>query len=276
MKRPLGVCTWTYGPVPLVDIAKSLRRLSYDGVELHGDLDVFSPREAQTILSDQGLKIFSLTPSNVDIAHPDVKIRGPAIEYFKRLIDFSAELGGPIVSIHGLVGRVRAISSQEEEYGLLCKGVSELARLATDYKVPLVHEVLNRYESHLINTGAEAIQFMADTGCSSVRPLLDTYHMNIEEADLSRTVEEVGEHLGLFHIADTNRRGLGLGHLDVPPLMSALDKIEYVGPVIVECTAAGPDPFTPVKGQGYIDVLEQFLIRTRNILKQEFPEADLS
>ncbi|GBQ65700.1 sugar phosphate isomerase/epimerase [Ameyamaea chiangmaiensis NBRC 103196] len=273
MKRSLGVCTWTYGPVPLAQIARSLRRLSYDGVELHGDLDAFSAREAQKILSDQGLDVFSLTPGDVDIAHPDAVVRGAGVDYFRRLIDFAAELDAPIVSVHGKVGRVRALESQQAEYRLLCEGVAQLARHARACGVPLVFEVLNRYESHLINTGAQALALMAETGCEAVRPLLDAYHMNIEEADLPGAIRHVGSSLGLFHIADTNRQGLGLGHLDVAGVLTALDQVSYRGPIIVECTAAGPDPFTPVKNADYLSELENFLERTHRHISQHTQEA---
>ena len=73
MDRPLGVCTWTYGPRPLTEIAGSLAQLGFDGVELHGDLEAFRPDEVRALLADHGLRAFSLTPANVDVAHPDAK-----------------------------------------------------------------------------------------------------------------------------------------------------------------------------------------------------------
>ncbi len=47
----------------------------------------------------------------------------------------------------------------------------------------LAMEVLNRYEAHLLNTAAQALEFVVDVGADNVGLLLDAYHMNIEEAD---------------------------------------------------------------------------------------------
>ena len=44
---------------------------------------------------------------------------------------------------------------------------------------------------------------------------------------------------------------MGRGHTDFAGLLRALRAISYDGSIIVECTAAGPDPFTPVKGPNW-------------------------
>ena len=76
LSRPqLGVCTWTFGDLSLPEIAAFLAELDFDGVELAGDLSRYTAREAGQILQDHGLTVFSLTPQNVDLAHPDTAVR---------------------------------------------------------------------------------------------------------------------------------------------------------------------------------------------------------
>ncbi|MCB8876088.1 sugar phosphate isomerase/epimerase family protein [Acidisoma silvae] len=264
MQRKLGVCTWTYGPRPLAEVAASLARLGYDGVELHGDLDSFEPVATARLLADHGLTILSLTPADCDPAHPHSAIRQTAIDYYRRLIDFAAATGSqPIVSFHGLVQRIKPISSQAGEYTHLVDSVRAVDSYAASAGVPMVYEVLNRYESHLINTGAQALQLLGDADATAMRVLLDAYHMNIEEADLPGAIRHVGGKLGLFHVADSNREGVGRGHTDFTSIMQALDAIGYTGPIIVECTAAGPNPFTPVKDGDYLAQQELFLGESR-------------
>ena len=41
----------------------------------------------------------------------------------------------------------------------------------------------------------------------------------------------------------------------------------YAGDVIVECTAAGPDPFTPVKGSGWRDQVRRYAVESLRLLK---------
>lgn len=271
MKRALGVCTWTYGPRDLRMIAASLASLGFDGVELHGDLETFRPGETTNLLADHGLAILSLTPGDCDPAHPDPETRQAAIDYYRRLIDFAAAVrdaggGAPIVSFHGLVTRIKPIAAQAKEYSWLVDSIRAVDAHATSNGVDLVYEVLNRYESHLINTGAQALAVLRDAEARAMRVLLDTYHMNIEERDLAETIRTVGDRLGLFHVADSNREGIGHGHTDFAPVISALDDIGYTGPIIVECTATGPNPFTPVKGEDDLQVLEGFLSDSRTWL----------
>jgi D-psicose/D-tagatose/L-ribulose 3-epimerase len=255
-----------FGDLPLDEIARRLGVLGYDGVELMGDLPAYSPAEAGRILRDRGLEVFSLTPENVDLAHPDPDTQGAAIDYYLRLLDFAAALGQPLVSCHGCVGRVRAISSQAEERALFVKAVRQIANRARAQGLRIVMEVLNRYEAHLLTTAGEALDFVADVGVDNVGILLDAYHMNIEEASPATALRQAGGKLGLYHAADSNRQAIGRGHTDFRAQLAALADIGYKGPIIMECTAPGPDPFTAIKDENSLLWLESFLAESRTWL----------
>jgi len=246
-----GACTWIFGDEPLEEIATRLSALGCDGLELMGDLRLYRAREVKAILSDHGLDALSITPESVDLAHPDRSVRDEAVDYYLRLLDFAAELGSPVVGCHGAVGRIRAIGTYEEERAAYVESVRRIARRGKELGLRLAMEALNRYESHLLNTAEEAMRFVKEVGSPNVGILLDTYHMNIEEGDLRGAILEARERLFLFHVADSNRRGIGRGHIDFIGLYRALAQIGYDGPIVLECTASGPDPFTPVKGPGW-------------------------
>jgi len=258
-QHPLAVCTWIYGDLPLATIAARLQRLGFDGVELMGDLSAYEPAAAQAILADHGLRVFSITPDNVDLAHPDAKVRDAAVDYYLRLLDFAAALGQPLVSCHGFVGRIRALSTVAEEWDLFREAVQQLAAAAQARGLRLVIEVLNRYESHLINTAATALDFIQAVDAPNVGILLDAYHMNIEEADPAAALQLAGPRLWLYHAADSNRQAIGRGHTDFVSQLAALEAISYQGPIILECTAPGPDPFTAIKDADSRDWLDTYL-----------------
>jgi len=266
--RLLGVCTWTFGDPPLADIAQRLSALGYDGVELMGNLEAYRPTEAVQILHNHNLQVFSLTPDNVDLAHPDDAVRAEAVDYYLRLLDFAAALGQPLVSCHGYVGRIRPVSNMAEERALLVQTVRQIAERAGELDLRLVIEVLNRYEAHLVNTAAEAVKFVNDVGADNVGILLDAYHMNIEEADPAEAIRQAGSRLWLYHAADSNRQGIGRGHIDFASQLSALSGINYRGPIVLECTAPGPDPFTAIKTEDSIEWLETYLRESQFWLRQ--------
>ncbi|MCR2762491.1 sugar phosphate isomerase/epimerase [Microbacterium sp. zg.B48] len=115
--------------------------------------------------------------------------------------------------------------------------VSTLKDLAVEAQgkgMTLGLEVCNRYETNVINTAADAMRLADDIGCDNVVIHLDTYHMNIEEDDFSRSVRLVGDRLGYVHIGENHRGFLGSGHLDFTEFFHALADIAYAGPITFE------------------------------------------
>ena len=256
LMRKLGCCTWIFGAAPLDEIAARAVRSGLDGVELHGDIDGIDPVAAAATFAAEGLEIFSITPGDADISHPDAAVRAAALAYYERLMDWAAALGGPLVGCHGLVARVRPIATQQAEDAALVAAVRTICGFAEARGLAVVYEILNRYESHQIRTVAEGLDLLAGVGAANLRLLADAYHMNIEEADPAAALRQAGAALGLYHAADSNRCGLGEGHVDFAAQITALDAIGYGGPVILEVAAPGPDPFTPDKGAGFRDIVE--------------------
>lgn len=95
-------------------------------------------------------------------------------------------------------------------------------------------EVVNRYESNVLNTAAQAVEFCKRVGAPNVKVHLDTYHMHIEEADIEAAIVETGPMLGYFHIGESNRGYLGAGSLDFDRVFRGLAKAEYQGPITFE------------------------------------------
>jgi D-psicose/D-tagatose/L-ribulose 3-epimerase len=266
-KMRYGVCNWIFGDEDLATSASFLAEAGFDGVELKGDLRLYRPSEVTGILSDHGLAVLSLTPDNVDLAHPDAATRDEALDYYLRLVDFAAAVGSPVISCHGTVGRIRALAGFDEEYRYFLSGVRRIAARAAELNLRLVMEVLNRYESHLLNTAAQALMFVTDVGAANVGILLDAYHMNIEEEDPAGAILDAGDRLFLFHATDSNRQSVGRGHTDFSALTRALHRVGFTGDVIIECTAAGPDPFTPVKGDGWLAEVRRYARESLRLLR---------
>jgi D-psicose/D-tagatose/L-ribulose 3-epimerase len=262
-----GACSWTFGDEPLADTAAQLASFGFDGLELLGDLGRYEPGHVKRVLSDHGLAVLSLTPENVDLAHPDPALRAAAVDYYYRLLDLAAALGNPVVCCHGAVGRVRAVSTHAEEWGYYVEGVRSVGQRAQGHGLSMAMEVLNRYEAHMLNTAREALRFVAEVGVNDVGILLDAYHMNIEEVDVRSAILAVGERLFLFHAADSNRQGVGRGHTDFLGVMRSLHDIGFDGAVIVECSASGPDPFTPVKAPGWREEVARYAQESVRLLR---------
>jgi len=261
-----GVCTWTFGDRPLADVARRVADLGLDGVELAGDLSL-DPRQTRRLLADHGLAVLSITPEDVDICHPDPSVRRPAVDYYLRLVDWAAELGAPLISCHGAVGRVRAVTTYAEERRLYLEAVGQIAARAREAGLRVALELLNRYEAHLLHTVAEGLDFLAELSVDNVGLLVDAYHANIEEPDLPLAIWRAGDRLFLFHVADSNRQAVGRGHTDFIAAVRALHAISYEGDIIFECVPPGPDPFTAGKGPDSVVILEAYLRESLALMK---------
>ena len=95
-------------------------------------------------------------------------------------------------------------------------------------------EVVNRYETNLLNTGAEGVEMVKRIGSDNVYVHLDTYHMHIEESGLSNAIRACGDHLGYFHVGESHRGYLGSGNIDFQDIFRALAEISYSGPITFE------------------------------------------
>ncbi len=112
--------------------------------------------------------------------------------------------------------------------------IRELAQEAANAGIPIGLEFVNRYESNLLNTARQTLDFIEDVGSENLYVHADAYHMNIEETDYRTPILECGERLGYVHVGESHRGYLGSGTIDFPEFFGALREINYVGPITFE------------------------------------------
>ena len=136
--------------------------------------------------------------------------------------------------------------------------VCSLAETAEENDVTLVIEPLNRYESCIVNTAEDALRFVKEVNHRRVKALLDTYHMNIEEADLHQAFLTLHDWVEVVHFADSNRQALGQGHIDFSKVVSGMKAIGFDKTIVLECTAPGPNPFKADKGERTAQIMSEY------------------
>lgn len=112
--------------------------------------------------------------------------------------------------------------------------VRTVAKIAESYGIDYCLEVLNRFEGYLLNTAEEARGFVEEVDVPSVKIMLDTFHMNIEENNMSDAIRIAGDKLGHFHVGENNRRVPGQGSLPWYEIGCALRNINYDKKVVME------------------------------------------
>ena len=113
-------------------------------------------------------------------------------------------------------------------------GMREVAKAAEALGVECSLEVLNRFESYILNTCKEGLEYVSRVGSKNVNLLLDTFHMNIEEDNIPDALRLAGGKLGHFHVGEGNRKLPGTGSLPWGEIGQALRDIHYEKAVVIE------------------------------------------
>ncbi|MCP8895875.1 sugar phosphate isomerase/epimerase [Shinella daejeonensis] len=164
--------------------------------------------------------------ADVSSEDPDVVKRGKAVlaDAVRAVRDIGgSKLGGILYSAHTKYARTPSDRGRRNSVAAIA-GTAEIADKAG---VDLVLEIVNRFESNLLNTAAQGLAFIAETGSDTVRLHLDTFHMNIEEANPAAAIRLAGDKIGYFHIGESNRGYLGDGVIDFDRIFDALLDIGY-------------------------------------------------
>jgi sugar phosphate isomerase/epimerase len=207
----------------------SLRRVS--------DLDV---QWLDKRLSELGLAVSAFATGrmcledSLCLCDTNLLVREHLFERFVEFIHLAAHFQASLI-IGGVRGKLSGNDHQKsEQRKIAVYTLRNCAMIAGDLGVNLLIEPINRYETNFINTALEAIELIDTIDHASVKLLLDTFHMNMEETDPCLTIRTAKRHLRYVHFADNNRQAPGQGHINFPAIIEALAEIGYQGFITAE------------------------------------------
>jgi sugar phosphate isomerase/epimerase len=226
------------------------RGYGYDGIELRGAGDLAFAARLPGLRRAAAAGVPMPTVC-VDMLHFigdfDAERRRDARAQMRSQLSVIANLGGRGVmtpASYGMFSRrlppFEPPRSSAEDRAILVDALGELGGHAAAEGVKLFLEPLNRYEDHMVNRLADGVSLLEEVGQESVRLGVDTYHMNIEEADLAASLMQAGRWIGHVQVSDSNRFEPGAGHLDWPLIGATLLAIGYDGTVALESRLSGP------------------------------------
>jgi len=226
------------------DLGKNLSLIAgfgYDGVELAiRDPKLVDLDALESLVRSSRLEVPAIGTGQawgeegLSFTDPEEKIRQAAVERIKSHIPAAARFRALII-----IGLVRGIVKPGVEHAWamdwLVEALQECSQAAGNAGVRLALEPINRYETTLINNISQGMELIERVGARNFGLLLDTFHMNIEEADILAGMRTCGSRIFHFHVADSNRWHPGAGHLDFRSILRTLAGTGYTGWVSVEC-----------------------------------------
>ncbi|HEX9373130.1 MAG TPA: sugar phosphate isomerase/epimerase family protein [Roseiflexaceae bacterium] len=227
---------------PVETTIRRLAKYGYDSIEISYDSVELAPgapgtKAVRQMLKDNGITCYgsiSLMFTGRDLIHADPAVRASSVEYLKNCIQMVADLGGSTMSIvPSEVSKVKAMASPEQEWQWAIEGLKEARDFANRVGVRVAIEPLNRFETNFINRHDQALLLAEKVG-PDVGVCLDVYHMNQEDANMYKAIENAGAKLFDLHVADNQRMACGMGHVDWERLLNTCKKIGYEGSLTVE------------------------------------------
>jgi len=100
--------------------------------------------------------------------------------------------------------------------------------------VTLAIEPLNRFETYLLTTTAQAAALCTRLHDPYIGVLYDTFHANIEEKDPPDALLQLGSYVAHVHVCENDRGTPGTGHIDWAATFQALHDIQYQGCCVIE------------------------------------------
>ena len=225
---------------PIEVTVRRLARYGYKSIEISGEPEVFDTKELRKLLDENGLACWgsvSLMFEGRDLIDADESVRATSINYLNDCITMVKELDGyEMTIVPSTVGKVAAMDTPEQEWAWAVEGLKEVYGHAQKAGVRLALEPLNRFETNFLNRADQAMLLAEEVG-PDCGVCIDTFHLNIEEANLTEAIKSTKERLVDFHVADNNRMACGMGALDWPLIVDTLKQIGYDGALTVEFVA---------------------------------------
>lgn len=251
---------FAYQHLPLERCFDDMADLGRDRLELWGiaphapvawltDADARGIRDAA---ARRGLQIECFTPEQVmypiNIASPDDRLRASSIAMFRRAAEIAAELGAGMLFLTS--GRGGEDELRGAGWARSVDALGEITAHAAGLGLECVLEPLQRVESNLVVTAADAARMLTDVAASRLGVALDTVAAAAagdEVDDYFRLLGERVRHVHLIDGAPSGHLAWGDGELPLIGIVDALDRASYRGLATIELFGDGHyalDPHT--------------------------------
>lgn len=237
MKFGISYCYWNknWEGEDYPRFIERARSCGFDGLEIfYGRTLTMKEKEVQDILAacrinDVEIYISGGFGRDLDISQPDETRRKAAVS--------------KCIELLGAFNRIGAHNFSGINYGAWCnfdvpdnkkllfeqsaKSLRTIGPIASDLGISWNMEVVNRFESCMLNIASEARELADMVDMPSINILLDIFHGMIEEDDLSEAIRIAGKRLGHYHMGSNNRRPPRPCFLPWQDVCDTLDEIGY-------------------------------------------------
>lgn len=249
---------------------KNLHDIGYEGIEIWGgrphmyknDLDK-QLHEIKHLLNAFDMKVCNFIPAQ--FRYPSILcsenevVRKDSVQYIKTAVDNAIKIGSKSISLcPGMVAFDQDLTIGKNQ---LFKSFKDIEKYCENKDIILLIEPAHRFESNIILTIDDCIEFLNKLNSPKFGILLDTGHANINDEKFDEIIPKLKDLLFHIHIDDNNADFdahliPGEGNVDFKSLIKQLGNIEYKGFLSAEL------------GTKYCDEPNKACIKTLDVLKK--------
>ena len=212
-----------------------MKQAGYDAVELQiADPAAFDADRVRRSLAAVGYAMCAFQTGSSYYSRgnclctADEAVRRRTIELLKSFVDLASRWNAVIV-FGSLQGRLRDEPDRQAGETRIRQALRELGQYALEKRATIAFEPVNHGEVGFHNTVAEAAALVRGLNLPSVRLMIDTFHLNIEEREIPPPLAAIRDILVHVHLSETNRDVLGTGHWPTAEFLDRLAEIGYPG-----------------------------------------------
>lgn len=244
MPHTIGVNTWVWTS-PLTDealaaLAPRIAAMGFGAIEVPlenvGDWDPARTRDLLAGLALRPVVVGAMGPGRSLLERAGNV--AATQRYLQVCVDAARTIGadvvaGPFYAPTGVTWRM-SDTEREDAAAQLRRHLAPVVDVAGEAGVMIAVEPLNRYETSVINTVAQARDMLGPLLGAGVGLALDTYHLNIEEKRPDDAIRLAGADIAHVQVCGSDRGAVGDDHTDWPGTLQAVDEAGYTGILGVE------------------------------------------
>ncbi|MGB0395717.1 MAG: hydroxypyruvate isomerase family protein [Flavobacteriaceae bacterium] len=191
-----SVCKWCYSQISLEDFAAGVKPMGITGIDLIGP-------EEWPILKKYGITSSMCNGAEISLTEGwnDKQYHATLVDSYLKHIDMVADAG--YTNLICFSGNRRAI---DDETGMdnCVEGLKKILGYAEKKGVIIQMELLNSkvdHKDYMCDNSPWGFELCRRIGSSNFKLLYDIYHMQINEGDVIRTINENHQFIGHYHTA---------------------------------------------------------------------------
>ncbi|MEM8552025.1 MAG: sugar phosphate isomerase/epimerase family protein [Pseudomonadota bacterium] len=194
-------------------------------------------------LSAMGLTVgcTAITLPDADPTSGDEAVRQAGIAHLQWIVECAAAMGAETVGgpFHAAIGQFTGAGPTEDELARGAEAHHQMAEEARTHGMVLALEALNRFETHFLNTAAQARAYAQRVDHPNFGLMYDTFHAHIDEKSQPAAVAHLGDKITVLHASENDRGVPGTGQIDFAGIFAAARSAGFNGPVVMEAFGSG-------------------------------------